>query len=120
MATPGEAEQPRAGQPAGTERPGPPGGAGPRAQIPFDVFAVGREGEERLFHRPCVDCGLRTGCFCDACLGVERLPLEAWAPGQHTPLCTECDRRYNGLCHFCRGQSWATPPANGPGRPGGR
>ena len=96
-----------------------PGQAQPGG-TPFEVMAWAREGEEHLFWRPCVDCGLRTGCFCDGCFASTRLPLETWKAGQRTPLCTDCDRRHGGLCHYCRGLSWATPPTRGPGRPGGR
>ena len=35
-----------------------------------------------------------------------------WAPGQHTPLCTICDRIYS-MCHYCRRVHWATPPQHG-------
>jgi len=58
--------------------------------------------------RPCVDCGLITGCFCDSCIAEDRLPDEAWAAGQATPLCTDCDRVFEE-CHFCRRQHWCAP-----------
>ena len=96
-----------------------PGQAQPGG-TPFEVMAWAHEGEEHLFCRPCVDCGLRTECFCDGCVASTRLPLETWNAGQRTPLCTDCDRRHGGLCHYCRGLSWATPPTRGPERPGGR
>ena len=51
--------------------------------------------------RPCVDCGVLTGCYCDFCYAMDRLPSETWAPGQATPLCTSCDRKHD-KCHFCR------------------
>ena len=102
---------------AGAQRA--PGEAQPGG-TPFEVMAWAREGEEHLFWRPCVDCGLRTGGFCDGCFASTRLPLETWIAGQRTPLCTDCDRRHGGLCHYCRGLSWATPPTRGPERPGGR
>eukprot|EP00975_Prorocentrum_lima_P040090 8421035-Prorocentrum_lima.AAC.1 len=41
--------------------------------------------------RPCVDCGLMTGRFCDWCLAADRLPGEVRAAGQMTPLCSHCD-----------------------------
>ena len=59
--------------------------------------------------RTCVDCGLITGHCCGLCLATTRLPDESWAPGQHTPLCSQCDRLH-AACHFCRGAMWATPP----------
>ena len=69
-----------------------------------------------LLFRPCVDCGLRTGCWCDGCFGAHRFPEEEWDDKQHTPLCTSCDNKY-GCCHYCRGQQWATPPPHGPSVP---
>ena len=69
-----------------------------------------------LLFRPCVDCGLRTGCWCDGCFGAYRFPEEEWDDKQHTPLCTSCDNKY-GCCHYCRGQRWATPPPHGPSVP---
>ena len=50
--------------------------------------------------RSCVDCGLRTGCFCDHCLAEDRVPNEVWASGQHTPLCSHCDNEHNMLLRF--------------------
>ena len=92
------------------------GGLVCEVEVP-EVLAMGDEADLK---RPCVDCGLRTGCFCDGCFASTRLPLETWIAGQRTPLCTDCDRRHGGLCHYCRGLSWATPPTRGPERPGGR
>ena len=56
--------------------------------------------------RACVDCGRRTGNFCETmlqcghvywqgevCLGVRWIPTERWAEGQVTPLCTACENR---------------------------
>ena len=70
-------------------------------------------GEEHDLTRPCVDCGLFTGRFCDWCLGSDRVPSQSWCDGQHTPLCSRCDNRWDA-CHFCRGVLWCTPPAWGP------
>ena len=68
-------------------------------------------GDENMLCRPCVDCGLKTGNFCEHCFAADRLPKEQWAAGQMTPLCTVCDHKHeNAGCHFCRGVSWATPP----------
>ena len=50
--------------------------------------------------RSCVDCGLRTGRFCDHCLAEDRVPNEVWASGQHTPLCSHCDNEHNMLLRF--------------------
>ena len=66
-------------------------------------------GTKEVLCRPCVDCGLVTGNFCDWCKGEDRLPEEYWAPGQMTPLCTHCDKKRNA-CHFCRGEIWCVPP----------
>ena len=82
-------------------------------QVALQALAVGTQAE---LCRACVDCGLYTGCYCDGndwgeCFAADRLPREHWANNQRTPLCTACDRRF-GMCHFCRGQLWAVPPAH--------
>ena len=60
--------------------------------------------------RPCVDCGLWTGGFCDYCkAAADRLPEEEWGANPMTPLCSVCDNKYDE-CHFCRGQPWRVPP----------
>ena len=66
-------------------------------------------GDEETLLRPCVDCGLVTGCFCDHCEAEDRLPGERWAAGQMTPLCSRCEIKYR-MCHFCRKQDWVAPP----------
>ena len=65
-------------------------------------------GSLEVLARPCVDCGLITGSFCDKCLAVSRMPEEVWAEGQHTPLCNDCDDRHR-RCHYCRHQVWCAP-----------
>ena len=82
-------------------------------QVALEALAVGTQEE---LCRPCVDCGLYTGCYCDGndwgeCFAADRLPQEHWANNQRAPLCTSCDRRFN-MCHFCRGLLWAVPPAH--------
>ena len=80
----------------------------------FRVFAYGED--PTVFDRPCVDCGRYTGSFCEReCLAALRVPREYWEPGQRTPHCTACERRYV-FCHFCRGASWCTPPGWRPRR----
>ena len=49
------------------------------ARLAFD------RGPGNILLRACVDCGLRTGSFCDFCLAQDRMPGEVWAPGQPTP-----------------------------------
>ena len=66
-------------------------------------------GSEEGLTRPCVDCGLVTGCYCDHCRAADRLPQEVWGDNQMTPLCSQCERKH-GACHFCRRQHWCTPP----------
>ena len=83
---------------AGTDEFGKPNGT-------MRVYAVGTTQE--LF-RPCVDCGLYTGKYCEYCLASERIPRETWAKGQRTPLCSTCDREHD-CCHFCRGVHLALP-----------
>ena len=72
----------------------------------FEVLALG---DAKMLYRPCVDCRLMTGRFCDRCYAADRMPDEEWATGQLTPLCSQCDNKHDA-CHFCRGQSWCTPP----------
>ena len=69
-------------------------------------------GDQDLLVRPCVDCGVWTGRFCDHCRAADRIPTEIWADGQLTPLCSVCDNRFDA-CHFCRGVDWCTPPPSG-------
>ena len=65
-------------------------------------------GDEQMLIRPCVDCGLYTGRYCDFCRAEDRLPNEVWATNQCTPLCSSCDNTHD-CCHFCRGLQWCTP-----------
>ena len=80
--------------------------------IPFSSLVDGviawSDNPDILF-RPCVDCGLKTGYFCDFCKAKDRLPNEVWADNQFTPLCTRCDHMYYA-CHFCRKTIWCAPP----------
>ena len=85
----------------------------PVAMDPLEVVCTGSS--ETLF-RPCVDCGLYTGRFCDHCLAADRIPSEKWAPNQHTPLCSTCDNRHN-KCRFCRGIHMARSFAKGSSMP---
>ena len=87
-------------------------------RINFGDIEVKAWGEPDVLCRPCVDCGMRTGSFCDGwpvrdcCLAALRCPDEVWAEGQKTPYCTRCEaRRGREVCHFCRGQLWVRPPA---------
>jgi len=68
-------------------------------------------GSLELLSRPCVDCGLITGRFCDHCLAKDRMPEGEWAKGQHTLLCSRCDDAHDA-CHYCRGQAWCVPPTH--------
>ena len=76
-------------------------------KVMMHVLAVGTT---EMFARPCVDCGLITGCYCDYRLAKDRVEGEEWADGQATPLCSDCDRRFH-MCHFCRRQDWVRPPS---------
>ena len=79
------------------------------AMATLDVLCAG---SQTMLCRPCVDCGLYTGRFCDGCLASRRVPSERWANNQHTPLCSRCDWRW-GSCRFCRGVHSCTPFATG-------
>ena len=76
------------------------------AMAALQVYAVG---SPELLIRPCVDCGLKTGGYCDKCLAEDRMPEEEWAEGQHTPLCSKCDEAHK-KCHYCRRVPWCVPP----------
>ena len=78
------------------------------ASVPLSSFEVLACGDEATLFRPCVDCGLWTGRFCDYCYAADRVPSEKWADGQLTPLCSRCDNEYDS-CHFCRGLYWCQP-----------
>ena len=86
----------------------------------MEVLATG---DEALLVRPCVDCGRRTGNYCETpaqaghtfweggiCLAAKHIPSDEWAPGQRTPLCSACER-IHGACHVCRRVSMCTPPS---------
>ena len=79
----------------------------------LQVFAAGSAED---LARPCVECGLVTGNFCDElefqtgfkCLAEKRIPSLSWVEGQRTPFCTGCERKF-GVCYFCRGVPSCTP-----------
>ena len=89
----------------------------------FQVRTVGEslvalcKGPTELLMRPCVDCGLVTGRYCDGeeedagppCFAENRIPNEVWIENQRTPLCSVCDNLHN-RCRFCRGMFSCTPP----------
>ena len=77
--------------------------------IEANIMEVLATGDAEVLCRPCVDCGVRTGSYCDWCEAVDRMPSEQWAHGQMTPLCTRCDSIHDE-CHFCRDLPWCTPP----------
>ena len=72
--------------------------------------------------RPCVECGLMTGNFCDGgpsvgfnnCFASNRVPKDYPASagyyGLRTPLCSFCETCF-GVCRFCRGVEGCTPPS---------
>ena len=62
-------------------------------------------GQPEQLLRACVDCGRRTGSFCDWCWAADRLPNEQWVPSQKTPLCTVCDKQWK-CCRYCRRTHW--------------
>ena len=73
------------------------------------ALALAAAGVPATLCRPCEDCGLITGRFCDSCFAIDRVPSEVWAASQLTPLSSSCRNRY-GKCHYCRGMTWVTAP----------
>jgi len=80
----------------------------------FGLWAAPREGPTTF---PCVDCGLKTGNFCDGGISVDydqcyakaRVPADYLNAGTlRTPLCTYCETMYD-FCRFCRGLRACTP-----------
>jgi hypothetical protein len=69
--------------------------------------------------RPCADCGLMTGNFCDGltvqgrildnCFAEQRMPQETWSANQRTPFCSKCEEK-KAACHFCLQTSMCQPP----------
>ena len=74
-----------------------------------DFYEVQDYEEHELGRRPCVDCGQRTGSWCDCCENDVVFG---------TPLCTDCEKR-SVVCHGCRGQQWCTPLTHGVTAPKG-
>ena len=72
---------------------------------------LGRDGNIVSLIRPCVDCGLLTGNWCEAsCFAEDWLgsKLEDWNDSQMTPHCSFCEKKYQ-FCHFCLRKDWVTP-----------
>ena len=69
-----------------------------------NVLEIVQVAPQDLLFRPCADCGLRTGSWCDSCLAADRFPKEEWSGEQNTPLYMSCDHDHR-YCHFCCGQS---------------
>ena len=79
----------------------------------MEVLSFATADDPGILLRPCVDCGVTTGRFCDYCYAVDRFPNgdatgRGWAPGQLTPLCSNCDKLRDG-CRFCW-DIWVTKP----------
>ena len=72
----------------------------------LEIYAYG---DVEMLFRPCVDCGLYTGSYCDYCMAEHRDPTGVYAEGQMTPLCSSCDNKY-GECRYCREVPWCAPP----------
>ena len=81
----------------------------PDEGVPLTFLAWSSEAapDNGLF-RPCVDCGVATGRFCDSnditkddCYASKRLPMEVWNPHQRTPFCSACEKDKE-VCRFCR------------------
>ena len=63
--------------------------------------------------RPCVNCGLTTGNFCDGlgyeCYAEDNVPAEKWCVAQRTPFCNFCESK-RPACRFCMRTPSCTPP----------
>ena len=63
--------------------------------------------------RPCVDCGLVTGNFCDGinvqCSAEARGLAEKWCRNQRTQFCSHCEAK-RPACRFCLKITSCTPP----------
>ena len=92
-----------------------------RSAFSADTLLTLAASDKDTLCRPCVDCGRRTGNFCETlrqaghaywqggiCLAETWIPTERWAEGQRTPLCTPCEEKL-GACRFCRGVQGCTP-----------
>ena len=111
-------------EPGCRESPGASGGPRTWRSSQLTVLATGDN-----LCRPCADCGLRTGNFCETllqvghshwqggvCLAEKAFPAGdeegGWSPGQRTPLCIACETLH-GACHVCRRIPWCRPFASG-------
>ena len=88
-----------------THAAGPVGMAGRGSAL--HVLTVAPQNDLTILLRDCVDCGRRTGRFCDYCFAEERFPKgdtigRFWACNQLTPLCSCCDNARRA-CHYCLG-----------------
>ena len=67
-----------------------------------------------MYTRPCDDCRLFTGNWCDGitpgerCLASNWTSSGTWGTHQGTPLCSICDRHF-ASCHYCRVIAWCRP-----------
>ncbi|MDA8583789.1 hypothetical protein N9L68_06130 [bacterium] len=115
---PTTAEVPRTSQPSGEGRGSEPPEREVRTSAEHDPTSRRKElqimamGEPEMLLRHCIDCGMKTGNYCDGCLAKDRFPDDDWAEGQMTPLCTRCDQKF-GRCHRCRGEQWCVQRPRG-------
>ena len=89
-----------------------------RASSGIEITSSGRsESEPPEEERPCVECGAFTVNTCLAlfmrgetapCYAEDRIPSEAWAWGQRTPMCMACEDHYE-MCRFCRKEDGCSP-----------
>ena len=68
------------------------------------------------FKKPCIECGLITGNFCDGqtgeCFAKDTIKDGKFEPGQRTPMCTKCEKKYR-FCKVCRDKQ-RSEAASGP------
>ena len=71
-------------------------------------------------NRPCVDCGLVTGGWCEGrygqCPANHWIPTETWRANRSSPLCSKCEEHFL-WCHLCRHVTWSRPASRPYGPP---
>ena len=80
-------------------------------QIPESRKKALEEAVVKGYGGPCVDCGRRTGNFCESCVWVEGHSGTLGENYKFAFFCNPCGEKWL-YCHYCRCVPWATPPVN--------